>query len=82
MDDFGTHDLDGKPVRVGGPGCVGTIPTFRRRGIGLRAVSRATALLSSRGFDFGYIHDTGVPDWYARLGYLTLLRRSRAGLIG
>ena len=69
-------------LRVGGPGCVGTLPEYRRRGIGLEMVRRATALLKADGFDVSYIHFTGVAPWYARLGYRTVLRWTRDGWIG
>ena len=38
-------------------------------------VSLGTLILKERGFDYSYIHDTGVPDWYAKLGYKTIFRR-------
>ena len=76
LSDFGEHRIMGQTVRVGGAGCVGTLPAFRRRGIGLKMVSLGTAILSERGFRYSYIHDTGVPDWYAKLGYRTIYRRS------
>ena len=77
LSDFGAHEIDGRTVRVGGTGCVGTLPAYRRRGIGLKMVSLGTAILKTRGFGYSYIHDTGVPDWYAKLGYQTIYRRAR-----
>ena len=68
-------------LRVGGPGCVGTLPEFRRQGIGLKMVQNATALLRDRGFDLSYIHYTGVASWYAKLGYRTVLRWGREGFV-
>ena len=38
LDAFGEYD----GLRVGGPGCVGTIPAYRKLGIGLRMVQLAT----------------------------------------
>ena len=70
IDDFGTY----KGLRIGGPGCVGTVPRYRRRGIGLKMVQKATAILRERGYDLSYIHYTCVGHWYARLGYQTLLK--------
>ena len=72
VEDMGTFG----GLRVGGPGCVGTLPEFRRRGIGLKLVQNVTAILKEEGFDIGYIHYTGVAPWYAKLGYRTVLRWS------
>ncbi len=68
-------------LRVGGPGCVGTVPEYRRRGIGLSMVNRATGLLKAQGFDVSWIHYTGVAPWYAKLGYRTVLRWNARGPI-
>ena len=38
LDDMGTYD----GVHIGGPGCVGTVPEYRKRGIGLETVRLAT----------------------------------------
>lgn len=59
--------------RVGSIGCVGTVPQFRKRGIGLSMVSLASQELLKRGCNRIFIHYTGVYDWYARLGYKTQL---------
>ena len=77
LEDMGTY----RGLRVAGPGCVGTLPEYRRRGIGLRMVQNATALLAAEGYDIGYIHYTGVGPWYARLGYRTVLRWNRDGVV-
>ena len=81
VEDMGTVTIDGVPLRIGGPGCVGTRPSFRRQGIGLAMVQRVTGILKSRGFDYSYIHYTGVARWYARLGYRTCLRWNRKGIL-
>ena len=77
LSDFGVRNILGDVAKVGGTGCVGTVPAYRRRGIGLKMVSLGTVILKERGFDYSYIHDTGVPDWYAKLGYQTIYRRER-----
>lgn len=56
---------------MGSIGCVGTVPQFRRRGIGLEMVKRASRELFNCGNDRIFIHYTGVYNWYARLGYHT-----------
>lgn len=68
-------------LRFGGPGCVGTVPAFRKRGIGLYMVKNATEILKEQGYGISYIHYTGVAPWYARLGYETVLRWNRNGFI-
>lgn len=75
VDEFGRYDS----LRIGGPGCVGTIPAYRKQGIGLKLVQNATAMLKEQGFDMSYIHYTHVGHWYARLGYQTILRWNAHG---
>lgn len=70
LEDMGEHG----GLRIGGPGCVGTLPEFRRRGIGLKLVQNATAIFRAEGYDVAYIHFTGVAPWYAKLGYRTVLK--------
>lgn len=81
VEDMGRHEVAGRVLRIGGPGCVGTLPCFRHRGIGLVTVKRATQILKDEGFDLSYIHYTAVAPWYARLGYETLLRWSGRGIL-
>jgi len=79
-EDMGVHTIDGKTLKIGGPGCVGTIPEYRHSGIGLTMVKNMTQILKDKGYDYGYIHYTGVAPWYAKLGYKTLLRWNRNGV--
>ena len=81
VDEMGEFDFAGRRVKIGGPGCVGTVPEFRRKGIGLYMVRLATAILKVRGFDYGYIHYTAVAPWYAKLGYETVLRWNGKGIL-
>lgn len=76
LDDMGRFD----GLRIAGPGCVGTVPEYRRRGIGLEMVRRATETLKREGFDLSWIHYTHLADWYARLGYRPELRWNRSGI--
>ena len=78
--DMGVFEVEGRKVRIGGPGCVGTLPAYRRRGIGLKMVEKATQILKERGFDYSYIHYTGVGPWYAKLGYELILQWDKHGL--
>lgn len=78
VEDMGAH----QGAKFGGPGCVGTLPEYRRRGIGLRMVENVTRILQDRGYDYSYIHYTGVAPWYAKLGYRTILRWNAKGLMG
>lgn len=59
--------------KVGAPGCVGTPPAYRRKGIGLKMVALACEELKKQGADACFIHYTGVGHWYAKLGFQTFL---------
>ncbi|MGN0667096.1 MAG: GNAT family N-acetyltransferase [Huintestinicola sp.] len=62
--------------RIASIGCVGTIPDYRKQGIGLRMVDLATVYAKSKGCTKGYIHFTHIDQWYAKLGYETFARFS------
>lgn len=81
IDDMGQHTIDGCAIKVGGPGCVGTIPEYRDRGIGLTMVKHATIILKEEGYDYSYIHYTAVAPWYAKLGYKTTIQWNKNGVI-
>ena len=81
IEDMGKHILDGQAVKIGGPGCVGTVPEFRNRGIGLVMVRDVTQILKEEGYDFSYIHYTGVAPWYRKLGYRTVLKWNKHGIL-
>ena len=81
IEDMGKFRLAGKPVKIGGPGCVGTVPEYRNRGLGLVMVRDATQILKEEGYDLSYIHYTGVAPWYAKLGYRTILKWNRNGFL-
>lgn len=66
---------------IGGPGCVGTIPEFRRQGIGLEMVRLATETLRQDGFDLSWIHYTHLAHWYMKLGYQPVLRWNSGGIL-
>ncbi len=63
-------------IKVGGIGCVGTVPQYRNLGIGLRMVDLATLYLKNEGCDKAYIHYTHIDKWYGKLGYQTFARFS------
>lgn len=77
LDDMGWH----QGLHISGPGCVGTIPERRGHGIGLRMVQLATQYLKGNGFDASYIHYTHIDHWYARLGYETIIKWNRDGIL-
>lgn len=68
-------------LHIGGPGCVGTIPEFRRQSIGLEMVRLATKALRQDGFDLSWIHYTHLAHWYEKLGYQPVLRWNRDGIL-
>lgn len=77
LSDMGWH----QGLHIGGPGCVGTIPEFRERGIGLEMVRLATKTLCRDGFDLSWIHYTHLPRWYMKLGYQPVLRWNSGGIL-
>lgn len=77
VDSFGEY----KSLKVGGPGCVGTIPSYRRQGIGLKMVQNATVILQKEGYDISHIHYTGVGPWYAHMGYKGILKWNCKGFV-
>ena len=81
IEDMGEYDINGRLIKVGGPGCVGTLPEYRGRGIALTMVKQATQILKDEGFDISWIHYTGVAPWYEKLGYRVVLRWNRNGII-
>ncbi len=81
VENMGTYTINGETMKVGGPGCVGTLPEYRDKGIGLMMVKKATQLLRDEGYDYSYIHFTGVANWYAKLGYETVLKWTKNGIL-
>lgn len=77
LDDMGRF----QGLHIGGPGCVGTIPEFRRQGIGLEMVRLATEALRQDGFDLSWIHYTHLEHWYRKLGYHPVLRWNSGGVL-
>ena len=80
VEDMGTHKLNGQILKIGGPGCVGTLPEYRDRGIGLMMVKKATQILKDEGYNYSYIHYTHIAQWYAKLGYETILQWTKNGI--
>ena len=81
IEDFGEHIIYGRKCRIGGPGCVGTLPEYRDRGIGLTMVRNVTGILKDELYDYSYIHYTYETAWYAKLGYRTVLRWNGKGFV-
>jgi len=77
VDDMGKAD----GLRIGGPGCVGTIPEYRKKGIGLELVRRATEWLFTEGYDISWIHWTHIEDWYRQIGYEPVLKWNCKGFV-
>lgn len=61
-------------AKVGSIGCVGTLPKFRRKGLGLNMVALAAEHLRKRGCDKAFIHWTHLDKWYNKLGAQVLLK--------
>lgn len=81
LENMGTYKVNGQMLKIGGPGCVGTLPEYRDRGIGLMMVKKATQILKEEGYDYSYIHYTYVSQWYAKLGYETVLKWTKNGIV-
>ncbi len=81
VENMGTHKGNGRMWKIGGPGCVGTLPEYRDKGIGLMMVKKATQILKAEGYDYSYIHYTAVAKWYAKLGYETILKWTKKGIL-
>ena len=81
IEDMGIHNINGYERKIGGPGCVGTLPEYRDRGIGLTMVKNVTQILKEEGYDYSYIHYTGVASWYEKLGYRTSIRWNKHGIL-
>ena len=77
LSNLGTQDN----LNVGRPGCVGTIPKYRGKGIGLELVRRATYLLKKEKYDISWIHYTHLENWYKKLGYETVLKWNSEGIV-
>ena len=80
IEDMGTHNISGCEIKVGGPGCVGTLLEYRHKGIGLTMVKHVTQILKEEGYDYSYIHFTGVAPWYEKLGYKTVITWNKNGV--
>lgn len=68
-------------LHIGGPGCVGTIPEYRKQGIGLEMVRRATEIFKKEGYDLSWIHYTHLEKWYMKLGYQPVLHWNSKGIL-
>lgn len=79
VQNFGEHIVNGEKWKIGGPGCVGTLPEFRNMGIGLSMVKEVNKLLKTGSYDHSYIHYTYETAWYEKLGYKTFVRWNGKG---
>lgn len=77
LSDMGSYN----GLRIGSPGCVGTIPAYREQGIGLRLVHLATEELKKTGFHLSWVHYTYLDQWYMKLGYQPILRWNCKGIL-
>lgn len=59
---------------VGSVSCVGVLPEYRKRGIGLAMVSEALGYLTEEGFARAELLHTSIPGWYGKLGFEPLHR--------
>lgn len=78
--DMGIYKIKGHELKIGGLGCVGTLPEYRDKGIGLTMVKKVTQILREEGYDYSYIHYTYLAPWYEKLGYKTAIKWNRNGI--
>lgn len=81
IENMGEHTVNGQTYKIGGPGCVGTLPEYRNMGIGLTMIMNATKILKDEGYDYSYIHFTGEAKWYQKAGYEPLVQWNKHGII-
>ena len=81
IQDFGEHRVGDMNWKIGGPGCVGTLPEYRNRGIGLAMVRNVTKILKDESYDHSYIHYTYETAWYSKLGYKTFVQWNGKGFV-
>ena len=81
VNNIGTYEINGRIIKIGGLGCVGTLPEYRDRGIGLTMAKKATQILKDEGYDYSYIHYTYVAQWYEKIGYETVLKWTKNGIL-
>jgi hypothetical protein len=55
-------------LRVGGINCVGTLPAYRRFGLGSKVMAAAHQTMRDLGCHIGLL-GTGIHNWYRRLGW-------------
>ena len=55
-------------LRVGGINCVGTLPEYRRHGLGSQVVIAAHQTMRDMGCHVGLLA-TGITNWYRRMGW-------------
>ncbi len=80
VDNMGIYEINGHKLKIGGAGCVGTLPEYRDKGIGLTMVKYVTQILKEEGYDYSYIHYTYLAPWYEKLGYKTVIQWNRNGI--
>jgi ribosomal protein S18 acetylase RimI-like enzyme len=56
-------------IKVGSIGCVGTVPQYRRRGIGLDMTAQSVRILKDRGCDRVQLLYLVFDKWYGKLGF-------------
>ena len=60
---------------------MGTVPEYRKKGIGKRIVKDITAILKERGYDLSYVYYTYYGDWYEKLGYRDVTERTKSRIV-
>jgi predicted N-acetyltransferase YhbS len=64
--------LDGRPIAIAGLGAVFTSPASRRRGAARELMERLLERATAEGADLALLFSEIGPDYYARLGFVTV----------
>ena len=59
---------------TGSVSCIGVLPAYRRRGIGLAMTAHAAKLLRDDGCTRAELLYTAIPQWYEKLGFAVMHR--------
>ncbi|MBQ8791089.1 MAG: GNAT family N-acetyltransferase [Ruminiclostridium sp.] len=69
VNEYGGNFTKGENVKHGCIGCVGTVPKFRKRGIGLDMTANAVQRLRALGCDKVQLLYLVLDKWYGKLGF-------------
>ncbi len=81
LENAGEHEVDGMKWKVGCPGCLGTIPEYRGRGIGGAMHLLLMKSFRDEFYDVCYLHNNARAKWYESFGCKKILQWNKNGII-